>query len=499
MRPPVLLLIEVALLLTGPLVSAAPPKVGQWDRFETIIPNATTYADPFRDVTLQVTYTKPDGQRVEFWGFYDGSRGWKIRFMPDQLGTWTYVARFSDGSPGLTGRFRCVRSTIPGLLTADESNPRWFGFKGGRHGQLRSFHAGPLFDTAWDDPNNPANGERRKAFLDWAAGQGYNLFSSSSYFAVRKNLPQGPQLWPIQPEQYRRVEWVLNELSDRRMMIHGFAGFFGQERAYPTDTAEQRVYLRYCVARIGPYWNQLWNVAGPEPNLTKHLTSADVNRLGTLIQQLDPFGHPLGVHNRDGDDPHRQDSWSSFVTLQDEFPDLNDLSQYLLRNHTGTKPVLAHETLWMGNTLQPPWTLDDLRRHHWVHLLSATTYNAGDMAGRSHTGFSGSLDLSDAKPERHAGPKLVWDFMETLPFYRMTPRPDLRDAGYLLAEEGRQYLAYLPAGGRVSIRVQPGKAYRVTWINARTPLADQRRGPATRDGANLTAPDGNDWLVYLTR
>lgn len=479
--------------------AAAPPTVGQWDRFERIVPNARTYAAPLRDVSLLVTYTKPDGKAVDFWGFYDGTRGWKIRFMPDQLGTWSYAARFSDGSPGVRGQFRCVRSSIPGMLSVDEGNPIWFGFRGGRHVQLRSLHAGPIFDLAWDDPDNPDDGERRKQFLDWAARQGYNMFSSRSHFAVQKDSPTGPHLWPINPESYRQVERVLDELSDRRMMIHGFSGFFGHERAFPTDTAEQTQYVRYCIARFGPYWNQLWNVAGPEPNLTKHLSAADVNRVGALIQKLDVFGHPLGVHNRDGADPYRQQAWSSYVTLQDEITDLDSFSTYLLHNHTGNKPVFAHETLWMGNTLQPPWTLDDLRRYHWVHLLSATSYNAGDMNGRSNSGFSGSLAPADLKPERHAMPKLIWDFMETVPFYRMRPHPEWRDRGFLLAEAGRQYLAYLPAGGKISIAVQPGKPYQVTWINARNPLADQRRMGNTRDGSNLTAPDANDWLVYLTR
>jgi len=162
--------------------------------------------------------------------------------------------------------------------------------------------------------------------------------------------------------------------------------------------------------------------------------------------------------------------------------------------------VFAHETLWMGNTLQPAWTLDDLRRFMWVHLLSATSYNVGDMNGRSGSGFSGSLNLTDRKQERHDIPKQVWDFMETVPFYRMSPRQDLRDRRYLLAEAGKAYLAYLPTGGSVNIAIEAvGKPYRVTWINARAPRTDQRPAPATTDGQNLRAPDGSDWLVYLRR
>ena len=88
-------------------------EVGQWDRFEASVTNRTRYDDPYNDVTLNVVYTRPDGSEVEFWGFYDGGSTWRIRFMPDRLGTWTYSASFSDGRPGISGSFRCVRSGIP--------------------------------------------------------------------------------------------------------------------------------------------------------------------------------------------------------------------------------------------------------------------------------------------------------------------------------------------------------------------------------------------------
>ena len=84
--------------------------VGQWDRFECSVPNTTSYKDPHRDVTLNATFTRPDGSTVGFWGFYDGGTTWRIRFMPDQLGTWTYMATFSDNSPGVSGTFNCIES-----------------------------------------------------------------------------------------------------------------------------------------------------------------------------------------------------------------------------------------------------------------------------------------------------------------------------------------------------------------------------------------------------
>src|SRR5690606_37073853 len=74
--------------------------VAQWGRFETAVINTKSYGDPYRDVTLDVVYTRPDGAVLKFWGFYDGSQDgpsiWKIRCLPDQPGRWKYKARFSD-------------------------------------------------------------------------------------------------------------------------------------------------------------------------------------------------------------------------------------------------------------------------------------------------------------------------------------------------------------------------------------------------------------------
>jgi hypothetical protein len=126
--------------------------VGQWDRFEVSVDNTNRYRDPYRDVSLNVTYElvprasrpriagkMPATHSIKFWGFYDGGRTWKIRFMPDQIGTWKYEAVFSDGSGRIGGTFDCIGSDIPGMISTDAANPIWFGYKGGKHVLVRSF------------------------------------------------------------------------------------------------------------------------------------------------------------------------------------------------------------------------------------------------------------------------------------------------------------------------------------------------------------------------
>jgi hypothetical protein len=484
----------------------APGRVGLWSRFEASVRNTKDYSDPFRGVTLDVIYTKPSGGQVKFWGFYDGRRTWKLRFMPDEPGAWRYQAKFSDGSPGTEGSFTCVPSDLPGMISRDEGNPQWFGFRCGEGTLIRALHVGDRFFAAnWPE-------DERIRFLNWAQQQGYNLLSIGSHYLNRDEEGRGrtwetPDLWPLNPAEYRRMEHIMDELARRRIMIFPFAGFFGRGSDFPRDSQEQELYVRYTLARIGCYWNVLLNVGGPEPYLKgkPYLTHTEIDELGRLIADCDVFGHPLTVHNATGDDPFRNADWLTFGTLQGpKTNDLDELSRGLLRNHHPQKPLLAQETLWSGNVnhirrLGRDYSDDELRRNAWViHCSAAALVFADNGGGNSSAGFSGSLDPAAAAQQRHDIIKGVWDLAAQFPFRDMSSHQELVDAGYCLAKPGEHYLVFLPERDEVNVRVEDGP-YLVEWINSRDGT-ERHRGGSTSDGTGLRPPSSDgDWLLWLVR
>ena len=472
-------------------------EIEQWGRLEVAVNNTRSYADPYKDVQLNVVCTMPGGKEIPFWGFYDGGQTWKFRYMPSVTGSWKYRAVFSDGTPGSEGEFYVVKSELPGILTTNKSNPIWFS---GAEKQLmvRGFHIGDrFFASNWPE-------EKRNAFLDWAGQNKYNFLTIASHFLNRREEGRGngwetPKLWPLDAEEYRKMERILDDLAKRQIYVYPFAGFFGKNSNYPVDPADQEQYIRYTLARIGCYWNVVYNVAGPEPNLKKTwMASEDVQRLGRMIGDLDIYGHPVTVHNATGDDPYMNSDWTDFGTLQGPKTLKREvLSAGLLKNHNPAKPLLAQETLWPGNVYHPKYTYDDLRKNAIVLQMSATALVYGDFDGISSTGFSGTMEMSDCVQSRHDIAIKVWDFFETLPYYNMQPRQDLVSAGYCLAWPGKIYLVYLENGGAVDVKLNGGQ-YSVTWINARE-TSGQQKGGQTSDGKGLKAPDGSDWLLRLTR
>lgn len=481
---------------------AGAAEVGQWDRFEAQVRNTRRYQDPYKDVTLHVTYTRPDKSKVAFWGFYDGGDTWRIRFMPDRLGTWAYEATFSDGAPGVRGSFECVASDLPGMVSVERNNPMWFGWSSGRHLVIRAFHVGDRFFAAnWPE-------EKRKAFLDWAGRQGYNTLSVASHYLNRDEPKRGkgwetPKLWPLDAAEYGRMEAVLGDLARRRMIVWPFAGFFGKKSNYPREAEDQERYIRYTLARLAPWWNLMFNVAGPEPNVGQGwMASEEVERLGRLIRKLDHIGHLLAVHNRTGDDPYRDSDWSNYGVLQGpKTLDRAVLSKGLLKNHHPSKPLLAQETLWSGNQFHVKrhggYSDDDVRKNAWVIQMSAAALVFADNDGDSSSGFTGSMELGEQRQGHHDIVRRVWDFMETIPYYKMRPRQDLVDRGYCLADPGARYVVYLPEGGAVNVKIERGP-FRVTWVNGRDP-AERRGGGETADGRALVPPAAGDWVLDLER
>ena len=78
---------------------AAPPAgaVEAWTRWETTLTSTKSYVNPYADVTLAVTYTAPSGHQYHTYGFWDGGRTFKLRFMfPPDIGTWTWRTTSSD-------------------------------------------------------------------------------------------------------------------------------------------------------------------------------------------------------------------------------------------------------------------------------------------------------------------------------------------------------------------------------------------------------------------
>nr|WKN38750.1 DUF4038 domain-containing protein [Tunicatimonas sp. TK19036] len=90
----------------------------QWKPYEIRLISTITYDNPLYQIdAYYAEFTSPTGKVKKINGFWDGGTNWKIRLMPDELGTWRYQTTCSDSNnAGLhqqSGAFTCEENTEP--------------------------------------------------------------------------------------------------------------------------------------------------------------------------------------------------------------------------------------------------------------------------------------------------------------------------------------------------------------------------------------------------
>jgi hypothetical protein len=81
--------------------------IARWDYIELNFAGPSA-GNPFLDVSLSVTF-RFEHRSLEVAGFYDGAGSCNIRFMPDELGAWSWAT--SSNAPALDGKsgaFQCI-------------------------------------------------------------------------------------------------------------------------------------------------------------------------------------------------------------------------------------------------------------------------------------------------------------------------------------------------------------------------------------------------------
>jgi hypothetical protein len=106
---------------------AISPRPHTWQRWEHALTSARQYDNPYKDMTLRVHYTGPDGRRLDGYGFWDGGQVFRIRCAFPAPGTWQWETECSDtrdaGLHGQRGMVEVVAYSWPNSSGGSWSRP----------------------------------------------------------------------------------------------------------------------------------------------------------------------------------------------------------------------------------------------------------------------------------------------------------------------------------------------------------------------------------------
>ena len=529
-----ILLSFATLLVLAPGAEIASTDVPRWGRFETVVHNDRSYRNPFADVVLNASFTSPSGRQVAFFGFHDGDgqggqtgNVWKLGFMPDEIGVWSFHCGFSDGAPGANGTFRCVAAgAMPGPLRVDSENRRCWVFADGTHFSARAYTAPELFVAGSEAQRkfwiahffggkykfnlcnaNLLNFVGTEDVLNWQ-GTPYRApdpAQPGKFIPIRGNglfpfLHSGPRPrfdggsnvdWQRPSVRcWANVDRVLSELENRQAVWFNHWGMIGWDWSgngrllVPADA--RKPVLRYWIARLAAYWNVTWNLAGEWDEL---LTPAEFDELGNFVKHIDPWNHPRTSHalGTTADRPwvdFRVQQFAARTSSESVTNAKRALADY------AQKPVFAFETAWEGRPGK--LTADQVRTGAWGSLMGGAFYLYAEC-------FEPALTWGDG--DAFPFVEIMNDFLYDGPYWRLSPNAGLVNSGSLcLADPGQRYVIYRQTGGTMRIDLSGvSGVFHAEWLNPRTGAktpAEKVEGGARR---SFASPDGNDWALHLTR
>lgn len=366
-----------AALAEGPEEKNNHAPVPRWEVFELALTGPSD-GNPFIDVQLAATFTL-EHRSVKVNGFYDGASVYKVRFMPDTPGEWTYTT--SSNAPALsgkTGAFTCI-AALPGAHgQVGVSNTQHFSYADGT----------PFFPFgttcyAWVNQTDAIQQETLRTLSSapfnkirmcvFPKSYEYN-HNEPALYPFERNAEGKSDFTRLNPAYFAHIEDCIAEL--RKMNIEAdLILFHPYDRwGYATMPAEDDDrYLRYVLARMSAYRNIWWSLAN-EWDFMKAKSRQDFDRFFHIVEQDDPVSHLRSVHYGNTMYDYAL-PWVTHASLQTA--NFDSAPKWL---ETWRKPICFDEVQYEGN-LNSRWgnlSGQEMARRFWLGTIAGCYVTHGE-------------------------------------------------------------------------------------------------------------------------
>jgi hypothetical protein len=380
----------------GPGLPRGPVWVAQEITFASV--PSSPYVSPFLDVDLHVEFTHgASGRKLLRPAFWDGGSTWKVRFAPEEQGTWSWVSSgtLAGGrtDPGLVGQSGALLADppdpkLPAIYTRGflklHPNKRVLAYRDGHPFYWLSdvhwlFAAEPLTSTNYPaqrcaaSPQHPCcvTPSTFKCMVDRRVAQGFSVYQSTIFGYGEGNGTPGTGVW-IKGKRGVEIDtkWFRDVIDPRMAYVagRGLVNAFAVDFSFGIYFKNDLIKLgKYVVARYGAYpvvWQggvevdsiyNCYDAAGAKTTCTSAQVAALVSDWGDVMASIDA-SDSVGHHNpatamfwipHPGPgfaDHYRAASWHAFFSLQSGHATKRPRSSYHeFYWRTPTKPFMDTE------------------------------------------------------------------------------------------------------------------------------------------------------------
>jgi len=513
-------ILGIALFAVLGEVVSAQVEVDKWYRHVIAISNDDYSGNPF-ELELDGVFTHTSsGTTLSLPGYYDGSNTWKIGFMPNKIGEWTYVTSSTDSDlNGVTGSITCTESNLPGMLKADPDNPRKWKFTDGPYAipiALRiEFFAEPATQTEFTAAADfLAEGNMHMMETRLLDEDGYYDPGRHDYIFKGdwRNHEFDLDVW-------NRMELRMEILRHRGLGAHIM--FYSDDNGEPCWSAEsetEKLVIRYTIARLAGY-PIVWFNTGIDIGEYRDYQGW-YDWFGSEIKSIDPYDHPVSSrHDLDGTVELFVMSSQLFNSRGEKIARIGEILDFYNEDNVPLSMDDAwHEESPEGAARNKDYSRHDIRRAFWKCVIAGGA--GGLVRGRdgffhlsdrySFTDdFNEGIAVQDDLDSRHYL-KFINPFIENIgdTFGSMVQASSLVSNGYALADPARTKILYFLMGendeydsgngGAITIKLSGLDGdYDAVWFDPRTGTEIEADTLAGGDDHVITPPSTNDWVLYL--
>lgn len=362
--------------------------VEKWGVFEAAF-NGPSGGNPYLDVEFDAVFSQ-NSREIRVPGFYDGDGVYRVRFMPDNEGDWSFRTRSKTSElDGKTGSFVATKPSEGNHGPVHVHNKFHFAYADGK--PFLSFGTTcyawthqPLDMQAQTLETLKTSRFNKIRMGVFPKDYPYNV-NEPLYACFEKGADGKEDFDRPNPVLFRHFENQVAALCDLGIeadiiMFHPYDRW-----GYADMSAEQDFrYVAYLAARLAAYRNVWWALANEYDFLldTKPLQQWD--RYFHILEENDPYGHLKSIHNGEPtmNFDHRK-PWVTHICIQNW-----DVKRTQEWREAYGKPVVNDEPEYEGNIIQS-WgnlTAQELTHRFWL------TVTRGGYAGHGET-YSHPEDL----------------------------------------------------------------------------------------------------------
>ncbi len=446
----------MTVLLSNLLASA---QVEQYTVFEIELKGPST-GNPFTDVQISAEFSFLN--RTLFCeGFYDGNGIYRIRFMPDEPGKWTYITKSNiKEMNSRRGSFTCI------------------GAAPGNHGAVKVRN---IYDFGYDDgtPFYPVGTtcyawvhQPEELVNETLVTLGKTAFNKIRMTVMPKNydvyINNEPPFYPF--EKSSRGEWdffkpnpaffsnfehkilELQKLGIEADVILFHPYDWGKWNLDKMNPEQAVFYLRYLIARISAYRNVWWSMANEYDIM--HKSDEEWEKYFRTIQTYDPYSHLCSIHNGMGWYNHSL-PWITHLSVQTAY--LQDIQDW---RELYKKPVIIDECVYEGN-IPNDWgnlTPEEMVNRFWISYCRGAYCTHGEtyIHPENILWWSKGGKLYGKSPERIA---FLHKIMTEAPVEGLYPHHSQWNKETYLIKDNEFYLHYYGNSQQAAARFLLPKEY----------------------------------------